>query len=107
MDSSQIAASVKHIHSTKRWIARLMKYKLLYLLLAGALIWTLVFCYLPMAGIIMAFQKFNIFKGFLGSEFVGLENFVTIFSEPQFLKVFLPELNVLELLKLRDRLQVC
>jgi len=60
--------------------------KLLYLLLSGALIWTFVFCYLPMLGIVMAFQDFNIFKGFLGSKFVGFDNFVKIFSDPAFAK---------------------
>ncbi len=30
-----------------------------------------------------------------------------VLSYPQFPDLFLPELNVLELLKLRDRLQVC
>ena len=35
-----------------------------------------------MGGIIMAFQDFNIRKGFFGSEFVGWENFKTFFEDP-------------------------
>ncbi len=62
------------------------RYKFLYLLLSGAVIWTIIFSYLPMMGVIMAFQDFNIFKGFLGSKFVGLDNFVRIFTESAFLK---------------------
>ncbi|MBP1993666.1 ABC transporter permease [Paenibacillus eucommiae] len=67
-------------------IQKMNRYKFLYVLLSGALIWTLVFCYVPMLGIIMSFQDFNIFKGFFGSEFVGLKHFVTIFTDPVFLK---------------------
>jgi ABC-type polysaccharide transport system, permease component len=39
-----------------------------------------------MLGVIMSFQEFNIFKGFLGSKFVGLDNFIKIFTDPVFLK---------------------
>ena len=63
-----------------------MKYKLLYLLLSFAVVWSIVFQYGPMFGLIMAFQDFNIFKGFFGSEFVGFENFVTVFTNPMFMK---------------------
>lgn len=65
---------------------KIYKYKFLYLLISGALIWTFVFCYLPMAGVVMAFQNFNIFKGFWGSEFVGIDNFIKIFTDMVFLK---------------------
>lgn len=65
---------------------RIGQYKLLYLLLAGAVIWTAVFCYLPMIGIVMSFQEFNIFKGLIGSSFVGLRHYYTIFTDPMFAK---------------------
>ncbi|MCD9023824.1 ABC transporter permease [Cohnella silvisoli] len=67
-------------------IHKVKRYKFLYVLLSGALIWTLVFCYVPMLGIVMSFQDFNIFKGFFGSDFVGFKHFVTIFTDPVFLK---------------------
>lgn len=77
------------IHTgTKRGglLVKIYKYKFLYLLISGTLLWTIIFCYLPMIGVVMAFQEFNIFKGFLGSKFVGIDNFVKIFTEPVFLK---------------------
>lgn len=67
-------------------VNRIARHKLLYLLIFGSVLWTVVFCYLPMLGVVMAFQDFNIFKGFLGSKFVGLDNFKLIFTEPAFLK---------------------
>ena len=52
----------------------------LYIMAAPAVIVLLVFCYLPMAGLIMAFQDYNVIKGILGSELVGLKNFEFLFS---------------------------
>lgn len=48
-------------------------------------LFTLVFSYLPMGGIIMAFQDYNIFKGFFGSRFVGLKQFEQFFLDPNVL----------------------
>jgi putative aldouronate transport system permease protein len=56
------------------------------MLLPGVLL-TAVFAYLPMFGIVMAFQKFNPIKGFLKSQFVGFKNFKYIFNMPGFYDV--------------------
>ena len=64
---------------------RLWRDRYLYLMLLPALGITLFFSYLPMGGLVMAFQDFDIFKGFLGSEWVGLANFKRIFSQSKFL----------------------
>jgi len=47
----------------------------LHLMLVPAIIILLIFSYGPMFGMIMAFQDFNIGRGFLGSRWVGLDNF--------------------------------
>lgn len=47
----------------------------LYLMLILPIIYFLVFCYAPMWGLMISFQNYNPFKGLLGSEWVGLENF--------------------------------
>ena len=56
----------------------------LYAMLAIPFVWYLVFCYKPMAGIIIAFQKYSIFKGIAGSKYVGLENFKFVFGMRDF-----------------------
>ena len=61
------------------------RYKFIYLMLAPAVIYVLIFSYLPMLGVVMAFQDFDIIKGFRESPFVGIDNFVTIFTYPKFL----------------------
>ncbi len=35
----------------------------------------LIFCYIPMVGVIIAFKDFRYDKGIFGSEWIGFENF--------------------------------
>ncbi len=52
----------------------------LYLLLAVPLLVLFVFSYLPMAGLVIAFQDYNIFKGLFGSKLSGFAVFKEIFN---------------------------
>ena len=52
----------------------------LYLLVLPAIIFAVIFCYIPMGGLLMAFQNYKPWLGILGSEFVGFENFRQIFE---------------------------
>lgn len=53
-----------------------------HLLLLPGMLFLLVFSYVPMFGIVMAFQNYSTGKGILGSPFVGLQNFQYMFSLP-------------------------
>ena len=74
------AAAVKERNLLKRIAA----YKHIYIILLPTLIYYLVFKYLPMFGNIIAFQKYSITKGILGSRFVGLQNFADFLSNYKF-----------------------
>lgn len=52
------------------------------MLLPGVVL-TFIFSYIPLYGIVIAFQKYNPAKGF-ASPWVGLENFKYVFSQPSF-----------------------
>lgn len=52
----------------------------LYLLLLPALLYIAIFMYVPMYGVLMAFQDYSPAKGILGSSFVGLKHFEKFFS---------------------------
>jgi len=52
----------------------------LYLMALPAFTYLLIFHYAPMVGILIAFQKFDVKKGFFGSPFVGLKNFEFLFA---------------------------
>ena len=62
--------------------------KYYYLLLLPAVIYFLIFHYVPMYGVIISFKDFNFRKGILGSEWVGLENFKYMFNLSDFYRVF-------------------
>lgn len=49
-------------------------------MIALPLIWYIVFCYIPMYGIQLAFRSYNPKLGYLGSPFVGLRYFKQFFS---------------------------
>ncbi|HIW32608.1 MAG TPA: ABC transporter permease subunit [Candidatus Paenibacillus intestinavium] len=54
----------------------------LHLMLLPAAIVTFIFAYLPMGGLVMAFQDFKPYDGLFGSKFVGLEHFRFMFEYP-------------------------
>ena len=60
----------------------------LHLMLFPAVIFTALFCYLPIGGLIMAFQDFKPLLGFQKSAFVGLKQFHYIFTMPSFRQAF-------------------
>ena len=68
--------------------ARLNRSKFLILMIIPAIIFYIVFCYVPMYGVLMAFQKFNPKVGIFGSNFVGINNFITIFDDAKFWLAF-------------------
>lgn len=43
-----------------------------------------VFHYIPIYGVLMSFQDYNIFKGFIKSEWVGFKHFKMFFEAPEF-----------------------
>lgn len=59
----------------------IIKNRWLYVLLIPGVIWYIIYKYLPMLGLYIAFSDFSIVKGITGSEFVGLEYFKYIFFE--------------------------
>lgn len=63
---------------TKRWQ--------LYLMIAPALIWLILFCYKPMYGAIIAFKEYNFKLGILGSKWIGFKNFQRLFATYTFKK---------------------
>ena len=58
-----------------------------YLLFVPILVYFIIFSYLPMFGIVMAFQDFKPTLGFFKSEFVGFANFIKFFTDPEFIRI--------------------
>lgn len=65
-------------------VKRFWKNRFLFFLFLPALAYYIMFKYVPMWGISMAFYNYNIFRGFEGSKFVGFEKFDLFFHTPMF-----------------------
>lgn len=74
------AAGVADVFRGKTW-KNICKNRWLYLIILPAMLLVALFCYIPMAGIVIAFQDFNLLEGVSGSEWVGMKAFRRIFVE--------------------------
>lgn len=54
----------------------------LYLMAVPLIAFFIIFAYMPMGGLFMAFENYRPNKGIFGSEFVGLQNFMDFFNSP-------------------------
>lgn len=81
--SGTVAVSAsQRVHNTGVYMARHWQLYLIFIL--PAVVLTLIFKYVPMGGVLIAFQDYNPFRGILGSEWVGLEHFQRFMSSPDF-----------------------
>ncbi len=69
------------------FLREIVRNKYLYALTVPAMLYFLVFSYVPMFGIVIAFQDFNPIKGIGGSEFVGWRNLDFFFTSNDWLTV--------------------
>ncbi|MBQ8814253.1 MAG: sugar ABC transporter permease [Lachnospiraceae bacterium] len=76
------------------------KNKTVYMVMFPALLWYLLFVYVPMGGLSLAFKDYKANLGILGSPWVGLENFQNVFKDVAFWESVLRTLkvNILRLL---------
>lgn len=72
--------------ATNRWL-QWRRGLPLYAMIAPGLVFFLLFKYLPMGGIVIAFQEFDPISGFADSPWIGLGNFERLFTAPDFWKL--------------------
>ncbi|WP_242845557.1 ABC transporter permease [Butyrivibrio sp. WCE2006] len=72
------------VHNLKTDITR---NKVIYIMCIPIVVWYIIFHYIPMAGIMMAFQKYTPALGITGSPWVGLDNFTRFFTGPYFFRL--------------------
>ncbi len=76
------------IHSKNSFMKYFKQNYWLYLFLVPGMIFLLIFKYIPMVGIVIAFKDFNITKGVFGSPWAGLKHFSYLFQSNDFYRVF-------------------
>jgi len=62
-------------YKSKSFFRILRENKILLLMLLPATIYTIIFSYIPMGGLVLAFKNYRYADGMFGSPWVGLENF--------------------------------
>jgi putative aldouronate transport system permease protein len=89
MELTQTTADIKSMPQPKHnnTLVRFFKQLDLQLMVWPSLILILIFSYIPMYGVLMAFQDYNIFKGFMHSHWVGFKHFEMFFHSADFYKV--------------------
>ena len=63
---------------------RIFKQRYLLMMALPAVVWMIIFNYIPMYGIIIAFQNYRIIKPIIGQPFIGFEHFIELFSSGDF-----------------------
>lgn len=71
----------------RTWAKDFKMNKWLYVLAVPVFLYFFVFNYLPMFGLVMAFEDFKPTAGFFGSKWVGFQNFIQFFTGPNFLQI--------------------
>lgn len=70
------------------FIKDIVKDRWLYLILLPGVLYFIIFKYVPMFGLVMAFEDYKPHLGFMNSPWVGMKHFERFFSEPQFWMLF-------------------
>ena len=80
------------LHNTLVYLRQHWQLYALFMLPAFAL--TVIFRYIPMGGILIAFTEYNPIRGILHSEWVGFEHFQRFLSSPDFMRYLMNTLKL-------------
>ena len=82
--SAQTVQISPPLHHTRTWRAYMKRNWILYAMVLPGIAALMLFKYLPMYGILMAFENYYPQKGITGSAWVGLKHFRKFFASPYF-----------------------
>ena len=78
----------------RRLWRRVKRKRVLYLMLLPGMLLLLIFHYIPMWGVLIAFKDYRVLKGILASDWVGLKHFRAFFGGRMFSSVVLNTLSL-------------
>ncbi len=81
------------VHQKSTW-QYMKQHKWLYFMLLPGLVYFIMFRYVPMGGLIIAFKDYSPFKGIWASEWVGFANFTKFFSNRDFGRLLFNTLGI-------------
>lgn len=89
-----MAKQIKKKSSVKKTLREIVRYRGVYLIMLPAIVWYILFSYVPMAGLSLAFKTYKAKLGIWGSPFAGLTHFQRLWSDPRFLDSVLRTLKI-------------
>ena len=78
LSAQQRAKNRRHL------VREIFRHRMLYLFILPCFIWLILFCYVPMGGIVLAFKNYKFNKGIYGSPWAGTKWFKQFMSDPEF-----------------------
>lgn len=75
------------LNPRQRMLRRIWRERYIYMLVLPGVLFFLIFRYLPMFGLVLAFKDYSPFIGIWDSPWVGLDHFRTMFQDPEVLRV--------------------
>lgn len=78
------AEAAGRVPARRSWLFYIRRDIFLYLFLLPGLLYFMLFQYLPMFGLVIAFQDYSPFRGVFGSDWVGLKHFEALLVYPDF-----------------------
>ena len=78
----------------KRFFRKLQNQIWLQIMVIPGIIWLIIFCYIPMYGIVIAFKDYRPGGSFFGGEWVGLKHFIAFFSDKYALQSIVNTLKI-------------
>ena len=89
---------VKTKRTFREWLSHLGKRIYLekerYILILPGIVWYIIFAYIPIFGLSLAFRKYMAKLGMFGSPWIGLKNFQRVFFDPAFLTSIITTLRI-------------
>ncbi len=78
----------------KKTMKEVARFKGVYLIMLPAIIWYILFSYVPMAGLSLAFKSYKAKLGIWGSPFTGFSHFEKLFQDPRFIDSVIRTLKI-------------
>ena len=88
------AKKTKNIRMHNTLVYMRQHWQLYLIFMLPALVLTIVFRYIPMGGVLIAFTEYNPIRGILGSEWVGFDHFTRFLSSPDFMQYLMNTLKL-------------
>ncbi|MEV5068848.1 sugar ABC transporter permease [Microbacterium sp. LMI12-1-1.1] len=81
---TEVVQSLPPAERKRTWWQHIWRHRALYLMALPGIVYFLVFKYVPMGGLVIAFQDYSAFLGIFGSPWVGFEHFIRFFTQDAF-----------------------